>query len=206
MNLLRAFLFNAAFYLWTAAIGLVGLPVLLLPRRLNMRFGTMWSRVTLHLLAWTVGLTHEVRGEATDVRSDLYAIGCLIYEMLSGRPPIAPADARKAILQRHLDRAPAPLSSLVPSVPPALAEIVARLLARDPPARFSSTAALEAALVGLHAANAALPGISRAVADRESRSTLLPLDRAVVSPTVDWRRRAARARSSRRPSSLIAWV
>jgi len=58
----RALLFNLAFYLWTAAIGLYGLPVLLAPRRVVMRFGTMWSTVTLRLLAWTVGLRHEVRG------------------------------------------------------------------------------------------------------------------------------------------------
>ena len=58
----RALLFNLAFFLWTAVIGIYGLPVLLAPRRVVMRFGTMWSSVTLRLLAWTVGLRHEVRG------------------------------------------------------------------------------------------------------------------------------------------------
>ena len=58
----RALLFNLAFFLWTAVIGIYGLPVLLAPRRVVMRFGTMWSSVTLRLLAWTVGLSHEVRG------------------------------------------------------------------------------------------------------------------------------------------------
>jgi 1-acyl-sn-glycerol-3-phosphate acyltransferase len=62
MSLCRALLFNAAFYGWTAFIGIYGLPILLAPRRVVMRFGTMWSAVTLWLLARIVGLTHEVRG------------------------------------------------------------------------------------------------------------------------------------------------
>lgn len=62
MRLLRALLFNAAFFLWTLLIGLIGLPVLLTSRRTAMRFGTLWSAVSLRLLAWTVGLTHEMRG------------------------------------------------------------------------------------------------------------------------------------------------
>ncbi|MBV8652401.1 MAG: 1-acyl-sn-glycerol-3-phosphate acyltransferase [Alphaproteobacteria bacterium] len=62
MTLLRVVLFNAGFFLWTLLFGLIGLPLLLAPRRTVMRFGTVWSAATLRLLAWTVGLTHEVRG------------------------------------------------------------------------------------------------------------------------------------------------
>ncbi len=62
MTLLRAILFNLAFYLWTGFMGIVGLPVLMAPRRIVMRFGRLWSAVTLKLLEATVGLTHELRG------------------------------------------------------------------------------------------------------------------------------------------------
>jgi 1-acyl-sn-glycerol-3-phosphate acyltransferase len=62
MRLLRVVLFNVGFVLWTILFGLIGLPLLLAPRRTVMRFGTTWSSVTLRLLAWTVGLTHEIRG------------------------------------------------------------------------------------------------------------------------------------------------
>jgi 1-acyl-sn-glycerol-3-phosphate acyltransferase len=62
MTILRAILFNVGFYFWTGIIGVCGLPLLLAPRSVVMRFGTMWSAVTLRILAWTVGLTHEVRG------------------------------------------------------------------------------------------------------------------------------------------------
>jgi 1-acyl-sn-glycerol-3-phosphate acyltransferase len=62
MRLPRVILFNFGFVLWTIFFGLVGLPVLLAPRRVVMHFGTIWSSGTLRLLAWTVGLTHEIRG------------------------------------------------------------------------------------------------------------------------------------------------
>jgi 1-acyl-sn-glycerol-3-phosphate acyltransferase len=62
MIFLRAILFNLAFYLWTGIMGIAGLPVLLAPRRAVMRFGRLWSAVTLDLLKATVGLTHELRG------------------------------------------------------------------------------------------------------------------------------------------------
>ncbi len=62
MTLLRAFLFNLAFALWTLFLGIVALPLLLAPRRTVMRFGRFWSASTLLLLRGCVGLSHEVRG------------------------------------------------------------------------------------------------------------------------------------------------
>jgi 1-acyl-sn-glycerol-3-phosphate acyltransferase len=62
MIVLRAAFFNAAFTLWTVLIGICALPVLAAPRRINARFDRFWVAVSLKLLAWIVGLTHEVRG------------------------------------------------------------------------------------------------------------------------------------------------
>jgi 1-acyl-sn-glycerol-3-phosphate acyltransferase len=62
MSALRSLLFQAGFYAWTVLMGIVGLPLLLLPWRVMMRFGSFWSRGALALLGWTVGLRHEVRG------------------------------------------------------------------------------------------------------------------------------------------------
>jgi 1-acyl-sn-glycerol-3-phosphate acyltransferase len=59
---LRALLFQLAFGLWTAALGIVFLPLLLAPPLAMMRFGTMWSAGTLWLLRACVGLDYEVRG------------------------------------------------------------------------------------------------------------------------------------------------
>jgi 1-acyl-sn-glycerol-3-phosphate acyltransferase len=62
MMALRALLFNVGFYLWTLVIGLYGTPLLLGPRRYVMEFGRLWAAGSLGLLAWTVGLRHEIRG------------------------------------------------------------------------------------------------------------------------------------------------
>jgi 1-acyl-sn-glycerol-3-phosphate acyltransferase len=59
---LRSLLFNLAFYLMTAAMALLGLPVLLLPERTGMAFGRSWAALVLKLLGWCCGLTHELRG------------------------------------------------------------------------------------------------------------------------------------------------
>jgi 1-acyl-sn-glycerol-3-phosphate acyltransferase len=59
---LRALLFNVGFYLWTATLGILALPVLLGPRRWSMALGELWAAGTMRLLGWIVGLTWEVRG------------------------------------------------------------------------------------------------------------------------------------------------
>ena len=62
MSWARAFAFNFAFFAWTAILGTVGLPFLLTPRSLTMRFGRFWAASVLVLLRLIVGLGHEVRG------------------------------------------------------------------------------------------------------------------------------------------------
>jgi len=62
MILLRSLAFQAALYLFTAVMAILGLPVLLLPRRPASRFGCGWAAAVLKICAFTVGLTHELRG------------------------------------------------------------------------------------------------------------------------------------------------
>jgi 1-acyl-sn-glycerol-3-phosphate acyltransferase len=62
MSWARALAFNFAFFAWTAILGTLGLPFLLTPRALTMRFGRYWASSVLVLLRLIVGLRHEVRG------------------------------------------------------------------------------------------------------------------------------------------------
>ena len=62
MSWARALAFNLAFFAWTAILGTIGLPFLLTPRAVTMRFGRFWAASVLVLLRLIVGLDHEVRG------------------------------------------------------------------------------------------------------------------------------------------------
>jgi serine/threonine-protein kinase len=66
-----------------------------------------------------------------DHRADLYAFGCMAYEMLAGRPPFCDMSPRK-LLAAHLSQPPEPILSHRPDTPPALAELVMRCLEKEP--------------------------------------------------------------------------
>jgi serine/threonine-protein kinase len=85
-------------------------------------------------------------GEAAlDGRSDLYALGCVTFEMLAGRP-VFEAPSPVSLVQKHLTEAPQPLAIMRPDVPAGVAAAVARALAKEPQARFATAAEFGAAL------------------------------------------------------------
>jgi serine/threonine protein kinase len=79
----------------------------------------------------------QISGAPVDARTDVYALGCLLYAALTGGPPF-PRDAAPAVMLAHL-HAPSPAaSSSRPGVPPALDAVVHRALAKQPADRFPS--------------------------------------------------------------------
>ncbi|MEZ5408389.1 MAG: protein kinase [Acidimicrobiales bacterium] len=92
----------------------------------------------------------QVTGSNIDPRSDLYSLGVLLFEALTGNVPFkADTDAATALARLHQD--PPQLRSLRPNVPPELEAIVAKLMARNPDDRFSRASAVQEALVRLRA-------------------------------------------------------
>jgi serine/threonine protein kinase len=81
----------------------------------------------------------------TDARADLYALGCTFYFLLTGRPPFPDGSPLDKIL-KHQSDPPPPLQAARPDVSDALAQIVARLTAKDPAARFQTARELAVAL------------------------------------------------------------
>jgi len=85
----------------------------------------------------------QARGERVDARSDLYSTGCLMYELLTGRPPFT-GDSPVAIAYQHVRENPIPPSRLDPDIPPWADAIVLKAMAKAPGDRYQSAAEMQA--------------------------------------------------------------
>jgi len=79
----------------------------------------------------------QARGERVDSRSDLYSVGCLLYELLTGRPPFT-GDSPVAIAYQHVRENPIPPSRVDPELPAWADPIVLRAMAKDPADRYQT--------------------------------------------------------------------
>ena len=89
----------------------------------------------------------QVLGQEPGPRSDLYSVGVLLHEMLTGKPPFQ-ADTQIATAMAHARNDPPPVRSLRAGIPKGIEHIVLRALAKDPEDRFPSAEAMAAALRG----------------------------------------------------------
>jgi eukaryotic-like serine/threonine-protein kinase len=128
----------------------------------------------------------QARGERVDARSDLYSTGCLMYELLTGRPPFT-GDSPVAIAYQHVRENPVPPSRVEPSLPPWADSIVLKAMAKSPNDRYQSAAEMQAdiqrAASGMQVA-AAMPQTRADYYDYQQRTQQMGPQTAMgVAPT-----------------------
>lgn len=109
----------------------------------------------------------QARGESVDARSDLYSAGCLLFELLTGRPPFQ-GDSPVAVAYQHVQEAPPRPSSLASDIPETLDRVVLKSLAKSRVDRYGSAAEfradLESAIRGGHVEAAGIATVAAAAA------------------------------------------
>jgi serine/threonine protein kinase len=102
---------------------------------LAAQFAAAEAREVLEFGGYALGTIHymapeQARGEVVDARADIYSLGCILYEALTGRPPFLD-EGKRAVLLQHLEDAPKLPSQLVPACA-AFDELLLRMLAKRP--------------------------------------------------------------------------
>jgi serine/threonine-protein kinase len=126
----------------------------------------------------------QARGKPVDQRSDLYSLGIVLYEMLTGKVPFT-GDAAVEIAMKHLSVVPEPPSKLRPEVSHDLDAVVMRALAKDPDDRYSSAEEMDADLArvarGASVSNRTEEALTRVMAaDTAAATAIVP--RSAITP------------------------
>ncbi|MCV7192211.1 Stk1 family PASTA domain-containing Ser/Thr kinase [Mycolicibacterium brumae] len=111
----------------------------------------------------------QARGEAVDARSDVYSLGCVLYEILTGEPPFV-GDTPVAVAYQHVREDPEPPSHRNPELSPHLDAVVLKALAKNPENRYQTAAEMRADLIRVHSGHS--PEAPKVLTDAERSSML----------------------------------
>src|SRR6185436_10992334 len=126
----------------------------------------------------------QIRGRPSVPRkADLYALGCMLFEMLVGRPPFA-AESVELLLEKHRSEEAPRVASLVFDCPMWLDSLVSQLLEKDPASRPIDALAVAAALTEIKEKMAAGAGVAGVAATGQPSALARPDDRAALQAAV----------------------
>lgn len=111
----------------------------------------------------------QARGEKVDSRSDVYSLGCVLYEMLTGEPPFV-GDSPVAVAYQHVREDPVPPSARHAGISPELDAVVLKALAKNPENRYQSAAEMRTDLIRVHSGEP--PEAPKVFTDAERTSML----------------------------------
>ncbi|MDP9396678.1 MAG: Stk1 family PASTA domain-containing Ser/Thr kinase [Actinomycetota bacterium] len=151
----------------------------------------------------------QARGEQVDARSDIYSTGCLLYELLTGRPPFV-GDSPVAVAYQHVREEPRPPSVLEPEVPPAVDAITLEALRKEPAERYQSAADMRAdidrALAGRPVLARGASGAGAAAVGAAGLASAPPAGPMQVRERVRAPQRAGGRREEDRRRSGLGWL
>ncbi|HEY7635215.1 MAG TPA: serine/threonine-protein kinase, partial [Gemmatimonadales bacterium] len=146
-------------------------------------------------------------GHDVDARSDVYSLGCVVYEMLAGQPPFTASTAQGLLARHAVDPVPA-LRTIRPTVPPPVERALEKALAKVPADRFASAEEFAAALTrtdaGMADATAVVPARASASQRRRAAAAVVIIAAGLATTLVLWRRSHAAASTVVPSAAVIA--
>ena len=121
----------------------------------------------------------QARGESVDARSDVYSLGCVLYEILTGEPPFL-GDTPVAVAYQHVREDPVPPSKRHSGICPELDAVVLKALAKNPDNRYQTAAEMRSDLVRVH--NGEAPEAPKVLTD-DDRTSMYRRRRPPAAPT-----------------------
>ena len=145
----------------------------------------------------------QVKGEATDARSDLYSVGVSLYEFVTGQRPFV-ATSDYSIMAAHVKEMPRPPVELHPGLPAALNEIILMAIAKDPARRFQTADAFRNALSTVPRAVPASQAVTQSVLGTPILDTIRPPAAIAASPAPDASRQVPAPVRAPKPATVAA--